>query len=455
MTHAQQPQPYKTPQQRRAFGRGQRKLVRRVDQGQWSDSVRTGNEGPLALLAASMQGRVPQLIDEKYRRMTASAFGFFRGAVPIMSADLAHLPHTEIFSQICGDAHVLNLGAYAGVDGRLVFDINDFDETLRAPFEWDLKRIATSFLLSGAEAGAKPAACSAAVLTFAEQYREEMHRFAAMPMIEVARWQVHRLHSVKPISAALLKAQRATPMETLAKLTRAAGGGRKFRKQPNLIPLKPGVRRQVFESLKLYRTTLLPERQRLLDKYKPLDAACKVVGTGSVGLRDYVVYLEGNGAHDPLFLQVKQEPASAYAHYMAHEAAAQNRTVHNGERVAEGQRAMQLQSDPFLGWTQMEGSDYLVRQLNDHKAAIDLTALHGNGLREYATLCAELLARGHARSGDAAIISGYIGTSTRFDKALLKFAQAYAAQTVADWKLLCAARRSGKTTSSTSKPRRN
>jgi uncharacterized protein (DUF2252 family) len=361
-----------------------------------------------------------------------------------MANDLSRLPHTGIFCQLCGDAHVRNLGAYAGVDGRLVFDINDFDETIHGPFEWDLKRIATSFVLAGQEAGSKPAVYSAAVMAFAACYREHMSSFATMPNLGVARWQVHRLHAAKPVSAALLKAQRATALDSLKQLTRAVRVGgksvRRFRKQTDLTLLSASVRRKVIASLDEYRKTLLPERQHLLDRYKSIDAAFKVVGTGSVGLRDYVVYLEGNGMDDPLFLQVKEETASAYAPYLG-----KNHAGHNGRRVAEGQRAMQLQSDPFLGWTKIKdgnsgGRDYLVRQLNDHKASIDVAAMHGDGLREYAIICAELLARGHARSGDAGVISGYLGSAARFDKALLRFALAYAEQTDSDWKLLCAAR---------------
>jgi uncharacterized protein (DUF2252 family) len=429
--------PYRTLAQRRELGRAQRKVVRRVDQGHWSESVRTGNEGPLALLQHSMKGRVPQLIDEKYRRMVVNPFGFFRGAAPIMAADLAGLPHTEIYSQLCGDGHVRNLGAYAGIDGQIVFDINDFDETTRGPFEWDLKRIATSFILAGMEAGSKPAICDAAVMTFAECYRELMRIFATMPLIEMGRWQVHRLHAVKPISDALLKAQRATPLESLEQLTQAARGGqRMFRKQADLTLLNPTIKHKVIASLAEYRNSLLPERVHLLDRFNPIDATFKVVGTGSVGLRDYVVYLEGNGEKDPLFLQVKEETASAYEPYLPHAP-----HKHNGQRVAEGQRLMQLQTDPFLGWTRLDGRDYLVRQLNDHKGSIDVDAMSGDGLCEYAAICAELFARSHARAGDAGIISGYLGTASRFDKALLSFARAYAEQTVADWKLLCASRK--------------
>jgi uncharacterized protein (DUF2252 family) len=431
--------PYKTLQQRREQGRAQRKVVRRQDQAQWSAALRNGHPDPQTLLDASMKGRVPDLVDEKYRRMMLSPFGYFRGAVPVMAADLSRLPHTGILCQLCGDAHVRNLGAYAGVDGRLVFDINDFDETIRGPFEWDLKRIAASFVLAGQEAGSKPAVSAAAVAVFADTYREQVHSFATMPLLQVARWQVHRLHAVKPVSAALLKAQRATAMDSLKQLTYSVKTGgktvRRFRKQTGLTLLSAAMRGMVIDSLMEYRTSLLPERRHLLDQYKPEDAAFKVVGTGSVGLRDYVVYLTGNGAEDPLFLQLKEEPDSAYMRYLKAKPAPQN-----GRRVAEGQRAMQLQSDAFLGWTSIDGRDYLVRQLNDHKGSIDVDAMDGNGLREYAMICAELLARGHARSGDAGIISGYLGTSTRFDTALLKFAKSYAEQTVADWKKLCAAR---------------
>lgn len=398
----------------------------------------------MATIARSMRGRIRSLAALKYERMTASPFGFFRGAAPVMAADLAALPNTGILSQICGDAHVRNLGAYAAPDGRLIFDINDFDETCVAPFEWDLKRIATSLVLAGRENKEKPSDCREAVLVLARSYRRLAATLARSPVLEVARYQVHRLERVTPVSEALRKAERETPLSTLQRFTEAAGGDkgqRRFREErPTLLRLPPAEVRAVQSSFAAYRESLLPERCHFFDQYRPVDYAFKVVGTGSVGLRDYLVYLEGNGDADPLFLQIKEEATSAYAPYLPMHAGAS----HQGQRVAEGQRAMQWQSDPFLGWTTIANRHYLVRQFNDHKAAVNLEELAARGLEEYAAVCGELLARGHARSGDVHLIIGYLGEGSRqdrFDRALAAFADAYADQTETDWRALVAARK--------------
>ncbi|MGB6611768.1 MAG: DUF2252 domain-containing protein [Acidobacteriaceae bacterium] len=422
-----------TSQERRALGRARRRQVRRQDHARWDVSLR--QHDPIVLVEESMRGRVPQLVTLKYERMLASPFGFFRGAVPVMAADLALLPHTSIVNQLCGDAHVRNLGAFAAPDGRLLFDINDFDETIRGPFEWDLKRLATSLVLAARETcapGEKGKDARNAVAKFVERYRKLIGMLSRMPVIEMARYQVHRLQRISPVSNALLKAERSTPLHTLDTLTVATKKGRIFKEEPPLLRrLTPQQARPVLGAVKAYRESLQPERQHFLSQYTPLDVAFKVVGTGSVGLRDYLIYLEGNGARDPLFLQVKEEPGSAYAPYLPGSATSAG---HQGWRVVEGQRAMQFQSDPFLGWTTIANRDYLVRQLNDHKGSIEIDDLRGAGLVEYAEMCGELLARGHARSGDACLISGYVGNGEKFGAALGKFAEAYADQTEADWK---------------------
>ncbi len=404
----------------------------------WKPSPK--RESPLALLRESMRDRLPALRSVKYDRMMVSPFGFFRGAVPVMAADLAAMPHAGIVNQICGDAHVLNLGAYAAPDGRLVFDINDFDETTLGPFEWDVKRLAASLVLAGREAGAKRKNCEEAVMILIASYRKLAHLLARLPVIELAHYQVHRMTHVEPVSAALVKARTATPLMTLEKLTTAQkkGRNRHFKQQPPLLTRLTGAKaRGVLGALPAYASTLLAERQHFLAQYRPCDVGFKVVGTGSVGLRDYLVYLEGNGVGDPLFLQIKEEVDSAWAPYVKAKGVAR----HGGQRVANGQRAMQYLSDPFLGWTTIENRNYLVRQLNDHKAAISLEALEGEGLQQYAELCGELLARGHARSGDAQVLSGYLGDSDKFDEAIAQFAEAYADQTEKDWKLLAGSRR--------------
>jgi uncharacterized protein (DUF2252 family) len=268
-----------------------------------------------------------------------------------------------------------------------------------------------------------------------------MHAFARMAVMDVARYQVHRLQRVAPLSQVLRKAERATPQYNQAHLTELPGAPVKGEKKtpphrifvenkPLQFRLKAAKADLVLDSLSLYRESLLPERQHFFDLYRPLDVAFRVVGTGSVGLRDYVVYMEGNGSDDPLFLQIKEEPNSAYAPYLGEMGAPQ----HQGHRVVQGQRSMQFLSDLLLGWTTINNRHYLVRQLNDHKASIAIEELKGEGLNQYAEICGELLARGHARSGDAIALSGYIGTSDRFIDAIVEFAVDYADQTEADYK---------------------
>jgi uncharacterized protein (DUF2252 family) len=431
-----------TPEERTNLGQARRKQVGRQEHNAFNPKARTTS--PLKLLDRSMHGRVPALVKLKYELMAESPFGYFRGAAPVMAADLAVLPNTGIVSQLCGDAHVRNLGAYAAPDGRLVFDINDFDETIRGPFEWDLKRMAASVTLAGRGSGHKDSSARRAVEQCIERYCAQMRAFAKMPHLEVGRYQVHRLGQVAPVHAALLKAERATPQHTLAQLTEPAsakpGAPRRFKEaKPMLTRVTGSQALAVLASLGPYREMLEPQRQHLLSFYRPVDVAFKVVGTGSVGLRDYCIYFEGNGPDDPLFLQIKEEPASAYAPYLPDAYPAH----HNGQRVAEGQRAMQLQSDPFLGWTHIGGRQYLVRQLNDHKGSIDLNDLAGAGLQAYAEVCGELLARGHARSGDPLVIAGYLGSGDGFAEALGKFGLLYADQTEKDCEGLRRSRKAG------------
>jgi uncharacterized protein (DUF2252 family) len=424
-----------TPEERRNFGQARRKQVGRQQHDELNIKARSAPA--LRLLERAERGRLPALLKVKHQMMVQSPFVFFRGAAPVMAADLAVIPNTGIVSQLCGDAHVRNLGAFAAPDGRLVFDINDFDETIRGPFEWDLKRMVTSLVLAGREARHKETSARAAAEEFMVRYCEQMRAFSEMPLLEVGRFQVHRIGSVVPIHDALLKAERATPLHTLEQLTEPAskrpGGPRRFKEQKPLLTRVTGSQAvKVLGALGPYREMLEPQRQHLLSLYRPVDVAFKVVGTGSVGLRDYCIYFEGNGPRDPLFLQIKEEAPSAYTAYLP-DARPEH---HNGRRTADGQRAMQLQSDPFLGWTQMGGRDYLVRQLNDHKGSIELEDLAGSGLSAFAEICGELLARGHARSGDPQTIAGYIGSGDGFAEAVAKFGCLYADQTEMDWQAL-------------------
>lgn len=421
----------------RTFGEQQRKVFSRAELARWSPELR--KQKPLKVLKQAMHGRVPALASIKYARMQASAFGFFRGAVPIMAYDLSLMGSSGIVTQLCGDAHVQNLGAYSDQNGRLTFDINDFDETIRGPFEWDVKRMATSILLAGQGAKIKNSVCTEAAEIFLQQYCDLVRQLAHMPVLAVARFQVHRLQSIAPISRILAQAEHATPMASLKKLTEKTKDGQRFKDLPPLLRRLTGKHAaDVLGSLVPYAKSLLPERQHFLEQFRPIDVAFKVVGTGSVGLRAYCVYLEGNretqGGSDPLFLQMKEEVPSAYIGYLPQ---LQVTALHQGQRVADGQRAMQLGSDPLLGWTHLEGRDYLVRQLSDHKASIDITKMRARDLEQYSAVCGEMLARGHARAGSAREIAGYLGAGKRFRMAILDFARSYTNQTIADWKELC------------------
>src|SRR5271167_4661498 len=418
-----------TREERRSFGRSCRNKVRRVDQASWNPTDRKSDV--IDLLLRSQHGRIPALLPIKWAHMAASPFGFFRGAVPVMAADLAPLPRTGLMAQLCGDAHVQNLGAFEAPDGRLIFDINDFDETVIGPWEWDVERMSASLVLAGREAGNTDKQCRNAVLAFVDSYRMCMRRFSEMPAVDLARFQVYR--RINPLRSVLHKAERATPLHNLQKLTVLRGGKHVICDQkPTQFHVPQKEADAAVASLHAYRQTLLPERAHFFSQYQVEDVAFRVVGTGSVGLRDYVLLMFGGAVADPLFIQIKEEPKSAYASYGPNSPVA----AHQGQRVAEGGRAMQMQSDIFLGWTSIAGRDYVVRQLRDHKAGIEEDDLKGAGLVEYAGMCGELLSKGHARSGDSCAISGYLGNSDRFDKAMAKYSVTYANQTAKDWEEL-------------------
>ena len=406
-----------------------RERLKRSEQSKWDVGRRLHD--PVEVLIAANKGRIPELLPIKMGRMAASPFGFFRGAVPLMAADLATLPVTKIEAQICGDAHVRNMGCFATPDGRLVFDINDFDETVWGPWEWDVKRLATSLILAGREAGNSDRLCQQSVQLLMRSYREAMLRFAKLPRLDMARMRVHRLLEGDPVRSVLHKAARATPLQNLEKLTALRRDGSRIFKEakPFLTRVVNPLSTTILRALGSYRKTLAPERQHVLSFYRPADIAFKVVGTGSVATHDYVVLHFGNGSRDTLFLQVKEEPPSAYAPYLRNA----NSVGNQGQRVVEGQRRMQTQSDLLLGWTRFGGRDYLVRQLSDHKASIDNEDLHGKGILLYAHTSGEILAKGHARSGDPCVLAAYIGSGTKLDKAIEKFAIAYADQMTLDY----------------------
>jgi uncharacterized protein (DUF2252 family) len=426
---------------REVYGRSRRRLLTRIAQGRWKAPA--NRPDPIETLNQSHRGRVEELLPVKWGRMLASPFGFFRGAAPVMAWDLSTLPTTGIHVQMCGDAHVRNLGAFAAPDGHLVFDINDFDESMHGPFEWDIKRLATSFVLAGREAGESDRVCGDVVELLVRCYRESLEEFANMSAIHLFRYTIRRLPGNGPVQQVLQKAERATHAKTLQHITVSQRGGarRLARKPPLLYRIPASTTKQVLASLQSYRETVSEDRQLILDAYSPIDVAFKIVGTGSVGTRDYVVYCRGAAPGDALFLQVKEEPHSCYAPYLSEP----DPSKHQGHRVARAQHRMQTVSDPFLGWTTVDGRDYLVRQLSDHKASVEPEELTGKALGEYATVCAELFAKAHARTGDPAVLIGYSGaSSTKLDKGIRRFAIAYADQTEADHALLKRAIRQGR-----------
>jgi len=311
---------------------------------------------------------------------------------------------------------------------------------MSGPWEWDVKRLAASLVLSGRESAHSDGACKEAVESFVAEYRKSVHHCSELTVLELARYTVHRHRDAGPLPELLEKAERATPQHTLEKLTQSRDGARRFKEEkPLLTAVSDKTRGDVLTALKSYYDTLSRDRRHFLERYQPVDVAFKVVGTGSVGLRDYVILCFGNGNEDPLFLQMKEEPPSAYAQYLKAQIPG-----NQGERVVQGQRLLQAQSDIFLGWTRMDGRDYLVCQLADHKATIGNEDLKGCGLTEYAKMCGEVLGKGHARSGDACVLDGYCGDAEKLDNAIAEFAVAYADQSTADYELLTSAVKKGR-----------
>jgi uncharacterized protein (DUF2252 family) len=423
-------QPAESIQRRYDAGRKLRERLPRADQAHWKTSPHRAD--PLTTIATVGRGRVASLQSEKYRRMRKTPFAFFRGAAVLMASDLEALPSTGLTAQLCGDAHVFNLGAYAAPDGRLVFDINDFDETTPGPWEWDVKRLATSLVLAGQDCGQSEGRCMEGVRTMVASYRQHLHEFALMPFAALGRHLITRRRDSDVLDEIFANAQRVTPDRNLQKLANRIGGRFRFHdKDPNLEHVSAKTAADVVKALTAYASTLTASRQRTFGRYRPADVAFKRVGTGSIGTRDYVVLLFGNNAHDPLFLQVKQELPSCCAPYLP---APRPRFTHHGRRVAEGQQMMQTASDPFLGYTRWGGHDYLVRQLADHKAGIEAGELKRGVLLDYARLCGEVLAKGHARTTDAAMLAGYVGGSVKLDRAIAAFAVAYAEHSTRDYR---------------------
>ena len=424
-------------EQAREFGLAQRNQLKRTG----LQDIPKRRFEPLDVLCAAGKDHVSKLLPVKFERMRESPFAFFRGAVEVMAADLGAQRYTRIEVQLCGDAHLKNFGFFATPGSDIVLDINDFDATTRGPWEWDVKRCATSIVLAGRVAGDSNAACKEAARIFLRDYSAWIERFADMPSLEIARHRALRDYRDPFIRVALKQAERSTPLSNLKKLTRRSGRqGYRFISERNLIWEVSGAeRKSVLAALPSYHATLAPDRQMIFERYHPVDVGFKVVGTGSVGTRDYVVLLFGRDLHDPLFLQIKEEPPCAYASYYKDRSAPRNQ----GQRVVQGQRAMQVFSDLLLGWCSISGRDYLVRQLSDHKSSIEPEELNGARLAEYSRVCAELLAKGHARSGEPVALASYLGRSGKAERALLQFAVKYADQTESDYEAFQKALRRG------------
>jgi uncharacterized protein (DUF2252 family) len=444
-------------QQRHERGRAARRLVPRGSHAQWAPMP--DRPDPVDLLEAQGRDRIQELMPIRYGRMMASPFAFMRGSAIVMAQDLASTPKSGIQAQLCGDAHLLNFGAYASPERSLLFDLNDFDETLPGPWEWDLKRLAASFVVAGRDNGFDAADCRGAAQACVASYRQRMTRFSEMGELEVWYTRIGEEEvkglltearagkkTTKKLSKNVRKTRGRDSLQALSKLTRVVDGRRMIDDDPPLlvrIPEGDELRSQVYAILESYKRTLQEDRRHLLERFRFVDAARKVVGVGSVGTRAYVVLLEGRDQDDPLFLQVKEAGASVLERYV--ESSPYEHHEDHGHRVVAGQRLMQAASDIFLGWFRAtEGRDFYWRQLKDMKGSAKVESMSSEELVLYARLCGWALARAHARSGDRVSIAAYLGKSERFDVAIADFAESYADQTERDHAALCAAVKAGR-----------
>ena len=437
-----------------AAGKRLRDTVPRASQGEWKRHK--DRSDPIELLHASDAGRVPELIPIKYGRMLQTPFTFYRGSAVVMAADLATTPNMGVNVQACGDCHLMNFGGFATPERNITFDINDFDETLPAPWEWDVKRLVASFVLAARSNGLSDSAGRDAAVSCARSYRERLREVAEMSPLEA--WYTHIgvqdvLDSIddpaakKRVRKRLEKAaeQKDESSEMVyPKLAEMVGGEVHIKDQLPLIfhpdfQHEPGFKAVVDKALADYRETLSDDRKALLDRYHLVDVAIKVVGIGSVG-RYCAIGLFMSSSNEPLFLQFKQAVPSVLEPY-----AGKSLYGHSGERVVQGQRLMQSASDIFLGWTTgAEGRQIYVRQLRDAKIKPLIETLNRSLLENYGQLCGWALARAHGRASHPWLVSGYIGTSDAFDKAMGKFAIAYADQAERDHAALKAAVSAGK-----------
>jgi uncharacterized protein (DUF2252 family) len=429
-------------------GRARRKEVPRSSHASWE--VPADARDPVALLEASNASRLPELVPVRNGRMLVSPFTYLRGSPAVMAADLANTPHSGIDVQLCGDAHLSNFGFYGSPERRLIFDLNDFDESLPGPWEWDVKRLATSVIVSARDAGFSEKTAVAASRETLRRYRETMGDLATMSPLDV--WYAH-IDSEVILANATAEGRRLTTkitnrarardsMQALQKLTAIVDGARRIVEDPPIVERDPRGSRVLPELQGLFRQyseTLQPHRVHLLAQYRFVDAARKVVGVGSVGTRCWIVLVESVVDGSPLWLQLKEAQPSILVPHLKPSAYG-----NEGERVVRGQRLLQSVSDIFLGWSSTGGYDFYVRQLRDMKGSIDLTRVTAPVLVGYAGLCGRTLAGAHARTGPAAAIAGYLGSSDAFDRAVTTFALAYAAQNQHDYEALIEAERTGR-----------
>ena len=435
--------------ERIAAGRAARHTTHRGEHAQLGDSDRDA----LTIIDDQNQDRLADLVPLRWARMVESPFAFYRGACAVMSHDLATTPATGVTMQICGDAHLANFGLYASPERDLVFDLNDFDETLPGPWEWDVKRLAASFTIITRDLGVRADGSRRLAVVATAAYREGTNRYATMGTLDL--WYAHlpvaqmleRDHwprtFLATIRSAAHKARARDERATATHLTEVVEGRRRIRLVPPLITAIPAMESDPARPGAIYRSyldSLLPSRRLLLDQFTVRDAARKVVGVGSVGTRCYIALLDDD-IGEPLVLQAKEATTSALARYAGLPA-----DPHPGRRVVVGQRLLQTANDVFLGWADdpVDGRHYYWRQLRDMKGALAANTLDVPGLRAYASLCGETLARAHARAGDVGFVSGYLGTTDRFDEAIGDFALAYADRNEADFEQLRLAVRDGR-----------
>jgi uncharacterized protein (DUF2252 family) len=452
--------------ERAAAGKAARSRVPRSSHAEWEPAGERPD--PIEVLKRQAATRVPELVPIRYGRMLTSPFAFYRGSAAVMAADLAETPDSGLGVQLCGDAHLSNFGVFAAPDRELVFDLNDFDETLPGPWEWDVKRLVVSFTIAGRERGLRRKERRSIARTAVREYRESMRLFAAERNLDV--WysrldageiaeQLGRLASpklVRRFERNVAKARAKDHLRALDRLTHQVDGELRIVSDPPLVvPIEEledeqvvpeTIEREVRGLVRVYRESLEDDRRQLLDGYRYAHMARKVVGVGSVGTRAWIVLLVGRDDQDPLFLQFKEADDSVLEPY-----AGASRYENHGERVVRGQRLMQAASDIFLGWLPTVGldgrpRDFYGRQLWDWKRSVDIEALDAEGYEIYARACGFTLARAHARSGDRVAIAAYLGSGDTFDRALAEFGELYADQAERDYRALAEASGSGRVT---------